>query len=152
MRLAEALILRADSQKRFQQLKARIVGNAKVQEGDAPSENPHQLIREMEALSNELLNLIQRINQTNSATYLVEGKSLSDALTERDMLMLKRGVYSDLAVAAAFTQSRTSKSEVKFKSTVDVPEIQQIINDLSKAYRELDSQIQEFNWKTDLVE
>ncbi len=152
MKLAEALILRADSQKRFQQLKARIVGNAKVQEGDAPAEDPARLIREMEALSEELLRLVQRINGTNSQTQLENGQTLSDALAKRDALMLKRGVYSDLAVAASVTQARTSRSEVKFQSTVNVAEIQETINALSKEYRELDSQIQQFNWNTELIE
>ena len=152
MKLAEALILRSDRQKRLEQLKQRIVGNAKVQEGDAPAENPEQLLQEMEAVSSELLDLIQRINKTNSLTDLPDGKSLSDALAERDALMLKRTVYSSLATAASVTQTRTSKSEVKFKSTVSVPEIQKRIDELSKAYRQLDSQIQEFNWKVDLVE
>ena len=152
MRLAEALILRADCQKRFEQLKQRIAGNAKVQEGDAPAESPDQLIREMEAISEELLRLIQGINRTNSTTTLEGGKSLSDALAERDAIMLKRSVYSSLATAASVTQTRTSKSEIKFKSTVSVPEIQSVIDRLSKAYRELDSTIQELNWKTDLVE
>ena len=151
MRLAEALSLRVDSQKRLEQLKQRIAGNAKVQEGDAPAEEPQQLIQEMEAVSDELLLLIQRINKTNSFTEVESGKSLSDALAERDALMLKRGVYSSLAAAASLTQTRTSKSEVKFKSTVSVPEIQAKIDGLSKSYRELDSQIQELNWKTDLV-
>lgn len=152
MRLAEALNLRADCQKRFEQLKQRIVGNAKVQEGDAPAENPEQLIKEMEAVSDELLNLIQRINKTNSVTQLQNGKSISDALAERDALMLKRTVYSSLATAASVTQTRTSKSEVKFKSTISVPEIQKLIDELSKSYRQLDSEIQEFNWKVDLSE
>jgi hypothetical protein len=152
MRLAEELILRADCQKRLEQLKQRIVGNAKVQEGDAPAENPEQLIREMEAVSEELLHFIQRINRTNSTTELQSGKSLADALAERDVLMLKRAVYSSLTAAASVTQTRTSKSEVKFKSTVSVPEIQKRIDELSKSYRQLDSEIQEFNWKVDLSE
>ncbi|PQV64034.1 hypothetical protein B1R32_10759 [Abditibacterium utsteinense] len=151
MRLAEALILRADCQKRFEQLKQRIVGNAKVQEGDEPAENPDQLIKEMEAVADELLDLIQRINKTNSTTPLQSGKSLSDALADRDVLMLKRTVYSSLAAAASVTQARTSKSEVKFKSTVSVPEIQKLIDSLSKSYRELDGEIQELNWKADLL-
>ena len=152
MRLAEALILRADCQKRFEQLKQRIVGNAKVQEGDEPAENPQQLIQEMEAVSDELLQLVQRINRTNAFTQLENGQSLSDSLAQRDALMAKRAAYSNLASAAAVTQSRTSRSEIKFKSTVSVPEIQNTVNTLSKAYRALDSQIQELNWKTDLVE
>ena len=150
MRLAEALILRADCQKRFEQLKQRIVGNAKVQEGDAPAEDPEKLITEMEAVSDELLLLIQRINKTNSTTELHSGKSVSDALAERDTVMLKRTVYSSLAAAASLTQARTSKSEVKFKSTVSVPAIQKLVDELSKSYRQLDGEIQEFNWKTDL--
>ena len=152
MRLAEALILRADCQKRFEQLKQRIVGNAKVQEGDSPAEDPQQLIQEMETVTAELLNLIQRINQTNSTTTIKNGRSVSDALAERDVIMLKRTVYSGLAAAASVTQSRTSKSEVKFKSTISVPETQKVIDDLSKSYRQLDSEIQELNWQTDLVE
>ena len=152
MRLAEALILRADCQKRLEQLKQRIVGNAKVQEGDAPAEEPQQLIQEMETLSAELLKLVQLINKTNSVTELRSGKSLSDALAERDSIMSKRTIYSSLATASSVTQTRTSKSEVKFKSTVSVPAVQKIIDDLSKSYRQLDSEIQELNWQTNLSE
>jgi hypothetical protein len=50
MKLAEALILRADCQKRFAQLKSRLLTNAKIQEGDKPAEKPRELIRELEAL------------------------------------------------------------------------------------------------------
>ncbi len=152
MKLAEALILRADCQKRLEQLKQRIVNNATVQEGDAPAEDPEQLIREMESVSNELLDLIQRINKTNFAAELPSGKTLAEALAERDTIMLKRAIYSSLATAASFTQARTSKSEVKFKSTVSVPEIQKMIDTLSRAYRQLDSEIQESNWKAELIE
>ena len=57
MKLAEALLLRADSQKRIAQLKSRLLTNAKVQEGDAPAETPQQLIAELERVSTELLDL-----------------------------------------------------------------------------------------------
>ena len=152
MRLAEALILRADCQKRFEQLKQRIVGNAKVQEGDEPAEDPQALVAEMELIASELLSLISRINKTKSTTSYQDSKTLTDALAERDVIMLRRKVYSDLAKAASVTQTRTSKSEVKFKSTISVRDVQSEIDALSKAYRELDSGIQELNWKTNLVE
>ena len=45
MKLAEALILRADCQKRIAQLKSRLLTNAKVQEGDKPAEAPQELSR-----------------------------------------------------------------------------------------------------------
>ena len=151
MKLAEALILRADCQKKFEQLKVRIIRSAKVQEGDEPAENPNELIMELEGVSTELSSLIKRINKTNSTTLLQEGLTISDALAERDVLALRREVYSGLAQAASVTQDRYSRSEVKFKSTVNVTEMQKRADDLSKAYRELDSRVQEINWKTDLA-
>ncbi len=150
MKLAEALILRADCQKRFEQLKVRIVRSAKVQEGDEPAENPNELLVELEGVSNELSSLIKSINKTNSTILLQEGQTLSDALAERDVLALRREVYSHLAQAASVTQDRYSKSEVKFKSTVSVAGIQKHADELAKAYRELDARIQEANWKTEL--
>jgi hypothetical protein len=152
MKLAEALILRADCQKRFEQLKARIVRSAKVQEGDEPAENPNELLLELEGISNELADLIKRINKTNSTTLLQAGQTLADALAERDVLALRREVYTGLALAASVTQDRYSKSEVKFKSTVNVALIQKRADELAKAYRELDSRIQEINWKTEFLE
>jgi len=64
MKLAEALILRADCQKRIAQLKSRLLVNAKVQEGDKPAETPQELIAELGRVSTELLDLIKRINRT----------------------------------------------------------------------------------------
>lgn len=46
MKLAEALILRADYQKRLAQLRERIKANARVQEGESPAEEPQALIAE----------------------------------------------------------------------------------------------------------
>ena len=48
MKLAEALSLRADLQKRLAQLKVRLVNNAKVQEGELPSEAPEDLLTELD--------------------------------------------------------------------------------------------------------
>lgn len=152
MKLAEALILRADCQKRFEQLKQRVVRSAKVQEGDEPPENPQELLVEMERLAVELADLIKRINKTNSATFYQADKTLSDALAERDILVMRREAYSSLAQAASVTQDRYSKSEVKFKSTVNVPELQKQVDGLAKAYREMDARIQELNWQTELSE
>src|SRR5437588_12519197 len=73
MKLAEALILRADCQKRFEQLKARAESSAMVQEGAQPAENPAELIAELYAVARELGLLIKRINRTNSVT-LFEGE------------------------------------------------------------------------------
>ena len=55
MKLAEALILRADCQKRFEQLKSRLLTNARIQEGDQPAEKPQDLLAEIERVADELV-------------------------------------------------------------------------------------------------
>ena len=152
MKLAEALIFRADYQKRIEQLKQRLTRNAKIQEGDEPAETPANLIKELERISKELLRLIQRINATNSAVKLEKGLTISDAIAVRDVLRLKHTIYRDLAEAATVTHARYTKSEVKYRSTVNVSEIQKQADELAKEHREIDAKIQEANWCEVLIE
>ncbi len=152
MKLAEALILRSDQKKRIDQLRQRVLRNAKVQEGQQPAEKPDDLLQELESTAGQLLMLIQRINRTNAATPLTEGRTLADAVVTRDMLLLKHTIYRDLAQYATVTQDIRTKSEVKFVSAVDVAGIQAIADRLATAHRELDTAIQEMNWKTELME
>ena len=152
MKLAEALILRADCQKRITQLQGRLHNNAKVQEGDRPSETPQDLLAELGRASSELLDLIKRINKTNSATVFAGRGTISDVLAERDVLRIQRSVYADLAQAGAITQDRYTRSEVRYISTINVAEIQKRADELAKNYRDLDARIQELNWQTELVE
>ncbi len=80
MKLAEALILRADCQKRLHEIKQRLIRSAKVQEGEEPPEQPQALLEELNNLTNQLSDLIQKINRTNSSTMLDDNLSISDAL------------------------------------------------------------------------
>jgi len=152
MKLAEALILRADCQKRIEQLKSRLLRNARIQEGEEPSEFPAALIGELENVARELVDLIKRINKTNSTTTFADGGSIADALAERDVLVLRRSALADLATLASTRHDRITRSEVKYLSTVNVSETQQRADELSKTYRELDARIQEINWQTDLID
>ncbi len=151
MKLAEALILRADCQKRFAQLKSRLIANAKVQEGDQPAETPLELIAGLERTATELGDLIKRINRTNSATAFAGDRTISDVLAERDVLGLRRTAFSEVALNGSLRQDRYSRSEVKYVSTVSVAEIQKRADELAREYRELDARIQELNWLTELV-
>jgi hypothetical protein len=151
MKLAEALVARADAQNRLNDLRRRLAANARVQEGDPPGEDPATLLDEFERTSNELLMLIQRINRTNSKSPFGSA-TLTEALAERDVLKLRQALYRDLAQAASASQSRTTRSEVKFVSTVSVSEIQRAADRLAKEHRELDTRIQEANWTVALVD
>lgn len=152
MKLAEALILRADCQKRIEQLRQRLAKSAQIQEGEMPPENPQTLLAELETAVSELTGLIQQINRTNSQTELESGIVLSDALARRDTLILKRSVYESLINAASYAQNRYSRTEIKVLSTVNVAEIQAQIDRMARDYRELDTRIQGANWNTELLD
>ncbi|MCC6167878.1 MAG: DIP1984 family protein [Caldilineaceae bacterium] len=100
MKLAEALNLRADLQKRIAQLKLRLLANAKVQEGDTPAEDPTLLLQELDGYTAQLEMLIRQINKTNNST-VVDGASLVDMIARKDVLTLKISILRDFVQAAA---------------------------------------------------
>lgn len=151
MKLAEALILRSDLQKRIEQLKNRLRNNVMVQEGDRPSEEPEVLLKEFDDCLLELTDIIKRINKTNNVTKFNEEWTLADALAERDKLWEKRLILSHVAEAASVKQDRYSRTEIKYISVINVKELQKQIDKLSKEYRELDTKIQGLNWTIDLI-
>ena len=151
MKLAEALILRADLQKRIEQIKNRLRNNILIQEGEIPSEEPEDLLKELFNTQRELATIIKRINKTNNETEYNENWMLSDALVERDVLFERRSVLANSVEQASFKQDRYSRTEIKYISTINVKEIQKEVDRLSKEYRELDTKIQGVNWVTDLI-
>jgi len=152
MKLAEALIQRADHRKRLDQLRERLVRVARVQEGDEPAEDPAALLAEVERTAAGLTSLIQRINRTNATTALDDGRTIADAIAARDTLQLRHSIIAALVQAAIIKQDRFTKSEVRFQSTVNVAGLQQQADDLAQTYRELDTKIQAANWLVELVD
>lgn len=151
MKLAEALALRADAQKRLEQLKARLLSNATVQEGETPAEDPQMLLSEFNSVSDELVRMISRINLSNSAAQ-VAGCSMTEALAKRDQLKQQQAAYRELAKAGTVSQAVVTRSEVRFRSTIDVAAIQKQADAYAKALRELDTCIQEANWQIELTD
>ena len=151
MKLAQALILRADTQKRLEQLKGRLLDNAKIQENERPSEDPKLLLKELDRLSDELFRLILAINLTNSSAKF-EGVSLTEMIAKKDTLSQKASVLREFAKSASQKVDLYSNSEIKILSSDDVATLQKQIDELSKEIRELDMKLQEANWQVDLVE
>lgn len=151
MKLAQALILRADTQKRLEQLKGRLLDNAKMQENERPSEDPKLLLKELDRLSDELFRLVLAINLTNSSAKF-EGASLTEMIAKKDTLSQKATVLREFAKSASQKVDLYSNSEIKILSSVDVATLQKQIDELSKEIRELDMKLQEANWQVDLVE
>ncbi|MEA4898622.1 MAG: DIP1984 family protein [Christensenellaceae bacterium] len=151
MKLAEALIERADLQKKIAQLVSWMKQNVKVQEGDEPAEDIVHLMSQYEALMETLAALIVKINNTNGATPLGD-MTLAEAIARRDCLKSKLKIYRDLFDESAITHDRYSRSEIKFVRCIAAAKLQGIIDRISKEYRELDVKIQALNWATDMTE
>lgn len=149
MKLAEALAIRKDTQKRIEQLKSRILNNVRVQEGDEPSESPSELMKEFDSCLNELQTLVYLINKTNMHT-VSEGKTLTQLMAEKDILGMRVNALRDVFNKASESQDRYSRSEIKMVTTIDIKPLGRQIDKLSKELRELDIKIQGLNFITDL--
>lgn len=155
MKLAEALTLRADLQKRLAQLRERLKRNAKVQEGDTPAEDPRALLAELDAGAAELESLVGRINLTNcraTTTWAGAELTLTELIARRDALTLKVSILRDFLHEASSKTDRYSSKEIRILSTIPVAEQQKQLDTLSRDLRELDTELQRMNWTVELIE
>jgi len=152
MKLGEALRLRSDNYKKIEELQARAVASAQMQEGQEVPDLPVDLLEELERLSAATLALVQRINRTNVATRLPSGQSLVDALAERDSYLKLRKPFENVAKAAGPLQQRYTRSELRIVRTVDPKALLKRADEFSHRHRLLDVAVQETNWITDLLD
>jgi hypothetical protein len=155
MILGEALALRADLQKRMNRLQSLLLENATVQEGDQPVVQPAALLEEYRALAGEHERLVRRINRTNAAARLALAggeMTLSDAVVRRERLAREAALLRDIANKTLPARSRFLRTEVKHVPAVDVPAMLAEADRLSREHRELDTQLQQTNWRVELSE
>ena len=151
MKLAEALINRTDLQRRLNDLEIRLHNNARVHEGEAPAEDPMLLLSELMEVTQQLEDLVTRINLTNSQT--IEGDdTLTGLLAQRDIRGNELRILNSFLDNASSVSQRYSRSEIKVLSTVDVSELRKQADALSRELRELDIRIQALNWATELLD
>ena len=151
MRLAEALQERADLNRKIAELTDRLRNNALVQEGEKPLEDPAALLKELDKATVRLGKLMAQINRTNSAA-VVEGRTITERLAERDALTLQLSSYRSLIEAASQNTRRARGTEIKILPTVDVAALQKKADAMAKKLRENDNLLQQANWTTDLQE
>lgn len=151
MKLAEALLERSDLQKRMAQMSGRLRNNARVQEGEKPAENPQELLKELNEMTQRLEKLMADINLTNSRV-LSQGEPLTRLLARRDAWQQQIQILREFLDAASSLYDRARQSEIKILSTVKVAALQKELDQKSKALRELDARIQAANWTEDLIE
>lgn len=156
MKLAEALIERADAQKRLAQIQARATSVARYQEDEEPAEDAAELLAAGRQITADIEQLIAAVNRTNAATELEPGVTITDALARRDALAMRRRLVTAVADAAAGSDDgpwgRQLRSELRFVTPVAVADLRREADDLARQYRELDTRLQAANWAVDLLQ
>jgi len=119
---------------------------------------PHRLDVPVPEQSSHLLEThVRQIHRINALTPMPDGRTVTDAHAERDVLRLRHTLLSGAADAASGTGQRgtfmrATRSELKVVTALDVGALRQRASEVARRTRELDAQIQQANWMTELVE
>ena len=149
MKLAAALMRRAELQTQINELQVRLNNNARVQEGEKPAEAPTDLLAALDAAIAELDTLVTQINLTNAQT-VSEGKTITELISHRDALMQKMRIMRGFLDEASNLAPRYSKTEIRIESTVNVRKLQKDLDALGKEIRLTEERLQELNWTVEL--
>jgi hypothetical protein len=150
MKIAEALLLRADLKKKLASLRERIAANAIVQEKEKPHEDPARLLKEAIGVLAELEEIGLRIDRANQSTKLTDGRTLVAAVAHRDTLAQHHSLLQSAIAASRKEPDRYSMKEIKWVATLEVAKLQKQSDDLAKQLRETNAAIQATNWQADI--
>ncbi|PIG08812.1 DIP1984 family protein [Comamonas sp. 26] len=150
MKLAEALLLRADLNKKLASLRERINRNAIVQEGETPKEKVEDLLAEATSALEEQQKLVRTINTANESTRLADGRLLADVLALRDTLIARHSLLTATIAATHKDVDRYSQREIKWIAQIDVANLQKQADDLSRKIREVNVTVQAANWQIEI--
>ncbi|MBK8604448.1 MAG: DIP1984 family protein [Saprospiraceae bacterium] len=146
MKLAEALLLRSDLIKKIEHIQNRIRPVLIVSDDKKPQEDPTKLIAQLRTAIQELETLVIRINKTNNEINFNGEGSLMEALVKRDSLKMLSEKLRNIRYAAQIDNS----GDANLKTTIDIKKLQTEMDQTGRAFREIDSKIQELNWLTEL--
>lgn len=154
MLLAEALRERADAQRQLAALRDRVVAAARFTEGEEPSEDAGALLTEVESVIDRLGELILLINRSNLIATLPDGRTLTEALAERDALRSRFGLLKAAADAAAGGRDflRFGRQELRTFASLDVAQLRRRADEVARRIRELDLAIEQVNFGTQIEE
>lgn len=150
MKLGEALLKKDEYIKKIDNLKKRVKNNILINEDNENNEEPNDLIKEYIKVNNELSDLIMKINNKEHSAKLEIGVSISEAINIRDKLSREIDIYKTILKEVNSKSYREAKNENKMTVLINVKEIQNEFDKLSKAYNDIDIMIQSSNWNTDL--
>lgn len=150
MKLAEALQERADLNRKTEELRRRLTNAILTQEGEEPTENPEELIRELDEVVLRLQKLVAAINKTNCMTRAGE-ETLTEIIAKKDAEIIRMSILRDLVETAGQSTYRARGAEIRILPTIKPAVLQQQVDRMAKEIRRLDNLLQETNWKTELL-
>lgn len=150
MKLAEALLLRADLKKKLSSLRERIARNALVQDGEAAKEKVDELLAEAQSVLLEQQQLVRRIHSANETSQLADGRLLADVLGLRDRLVEHHALLIATIAATHKDVDRYSQREIKWVPQINVVSLQKQADDLSRKIRESNVLVQAANWQIEI--
>ena len=149
MKLAEGLLLRADLMKKIEHLVNRIRPVLIVADDKQPQEDPVKLLAQLRKANQDLESIVVKINRTNNETFIGDGVTVMEALAKRDALKLLSEKLRNIRQGAQINNSGSYGKQI---ATVDIKALQIEIDQTGRAFREIDSKVQEINWLTELKE
>lgn len=150
MKLAEALMERAQLREQMSRLSERLDRNSRVYEGEEPAEDPARMLTELNAIVPRYEELVSAINTANANTVASNGETLARLIARRDALIAKAGILNGLIDSATQNEGYRAQNEPRRIPSVDVRSLRRESDGLSKEAREIDALIQATNWSTDI--
>ena len=151
MKLAEALLLRGDLQRKLASLRERIEKNTLVQEDERPSEDPNALLAQAEVVLGQLEKLVYAINEANFTGTTPKGRTLTRALAGREALLHRHAILLAAASSATQPPERYGVKEIRWVRIVDVAALRRAADEAALSFRELNAEIQAANWTIDIT-
>lgn len=156
MLIAEALMYRRELKTRLDDTSRRLKLVAVVKQGSKPLEDPAALLTQFDEQLQEFKVLIQAIHRTNLTARVTDGRSVTEAIVERDMLderiALLRKVEETILERGNEHQDVFGGNRIPLVATVDLVALRQDVSAMASQRRKLDMEIQRANWAHELVE
>lgn len=149
MKLAQLIALRKETVQRLEAISESLGDNAVVEEGKKALEDPMILMKECDRLTLLHEEIICAINMANMHN-VVDGETLTQMMARREAWANRISVLSALRSEASSTNTRANKSEILFKSAVDVKALQKYLDKLARDLRVLDAKMQEAIWQIEV--
>ena len=148
MKLGEALLLKAELEKKSKDLLERVIRNARVEEGAEPAELP-ELLNQFEGVEMELCTLNSRIRHANQ-TVMVNGSTIAHMLNQRRCLEKISQEYNSAAGESYKDFRRLKMTEIREETVLDVALLRKSASKFAKERRLLNLRIQNANWAVDI--